>query len=187
MEDSEIDVFNYVRLSQLVESVNGHAEPVDLHGGLVGLLCSGQRLGASQWLEFALETCEARERPEQAEQQEFAVLYQSTLALMDAGEMEFDLLLPDDDQDLTLRIACLSAWCGAFLSALGNFAGQMQGLSEEIQEVLEDLLEISQLDAEDGASEESDFATVVEHVRLCAITLFFEFNDGSTDSDSTVH
>ena len=61
-----------------------------------------------------------------------------------------------------------------------------------LQEILEDLAEIAQVDADSGeelASGESDFLAISEHVRLSALTVFLEYNEPQPDSvdDQLVH
>jgi uncharacterized protein YgfB (UPF0149 family) len=49
-----------------------------------------------------------------------------------------------------------------------------------LQEILEDLAEIAQVDAESAeelSSAEEDFIAVAEHVRLSALTVYLEYNE----------
>lgn len=182
--------FDFDRLDEAVALVDGYAPTVSVHGTLIGLLCSGQRLAISQWIEIALECCEAREEASDNAKAEFEALYNASLALMESEDMDFDLLIPDDKHAIVDRAQALADWCSAFLSALANYTGGLKDASEETQEILEDLVAISSLDAqdlEDDGSDDSDLETVIEHVRLCAINLFYEYNSAAPQEDTPLH
>ena len=84
-------------------------------------------------------------------------------------EMEFQLLLPDDDAVLMERALALSQWCQGFLYGFGTGgAVPREQLSAEVEEVLRDLTHISQAAVETGAEaeeEEQAYAEIVEYVR----------------------
>ena len=91
--------------------------------------------------------------------------------------LDFELLLPDDDELIEERADALGAWCGSFLAGLG-LSGEIsktRNLSEDVRQALEDLSEIARIEA-DGQDEtlEKAFADVSEHVRLAALLVATE-------------
>ena len=90
-------------------------------------------------------------------------------AALRGDEMEFQLLLPDDDALLVERAMALSQWCQGFLYGFGTGgAVPREQLSGEVEEVLRDLTHISQASVETGAEaeeEEQAYAEIVEYVR----------------------
>ncbi|HBX26484.1 MAG TPA: hypothetical protein DEF72_03525 [Gammaproteobacteria bacterium] len=91
--------------------------------------------------------------------------------------LDFELLLPDDDELIEERADALGAWCGSFLAGLG-LSGEIsknRGLSEDVRQALEDLSEIARIEA-GGQDEtlEKAFADVSEHVRLAALLIATE-------------
>lgn len=81
--------------------------------------------------------------------------------------MGFTPLLPDDDEPLEYRLECLVEWVSGFLAALGIVI-ESKELPEEVDEVVQDMISISQLNASSEGSErdEEDYVTLVEFVRV---------------------
>jgi len=115
-------------------------------------------------------------------------LYQQTWAQLNDEDLNFELLLPDEADDFSLRLLGLSTWCQGFLYGFGVFrAGVEDTLDDEARECLSDLLEISKLSHEEDASEEAElqYAEIVEHVRIATLMLNESLNP--VKSSSSVH
>lgn len=93
-----------------------------------------------------------------------------------AGQFEFELLLPDDDEPLDERISALKSWVIGFLSGLGSAGFQAtQQLPDDVQEVLVDLANLAQAEfesAQGSESDESDFFELSEFVKVAVLLLF---------------
>ena len=90
------------------------------------------------------------------------------------GEYALEILLPDETDDFGMRLLALSSWCQGYLFGFGvNESVTEDSLDEEARECLSDLLEISKLSHDEEASEaaEQQFAELVEHLRVVALTL----------------
>ena len=105
------------------------------------------------------------------------------LEQLSAADFGFQLLLPEDDTELTSRTESLGAWSSGFLSGFGlSFDHTKQSLSSEVTDAMEDLANIAQVsfdvDDEDleGESAETSYLELVEYVRLAAMMVFAEFN-----------
>ena len=104
--------------------------------------------------------------------------------------LDFELLLPDDDELIEERADALGAWCGSFLAGLG-LSGEIskdRDLSEDVRQALEDLSEIARIEA-GGQDEtlEKAFADVSEHVRLAALLIATELpGDQHKDPEKTI-
>ena len=87
----------------------------------------------------------------------------------------FQLLLPDEEQDINHRRVGLSDWCRGFLTGFG-LTGRFQQseLSDEVQELLRDFSQISQVedDMPEDDDNESDLIEITEYVRMGAIMTF---------------
>ena len=57
-------------------------------------------------------------------------------------EFGFVLWLPDDEESLEERTIALAQWCSGFLAGLAS-GGQLDALSEEAKEAIEDLQQIA--------------------------------------------
>ena len=104
--------------------------------------------------------------------------------------LDFELLLPDDDELIEERAEALGAWCGSFLAGLG-LSGEIsknRDLSEDVRQALEDLSEIARIEA-GGQDEtlEKALVDVSEHVRLAALLIATELlGDQHRDPEETV-
>lgn len=92
--------------------------------------------------------------------------------------LEFHLLLPDDSEELGVRVAALGQWCEGFLVGFGTGTANTKEsqLSPSLQEAIRDLAAISQVDLPEDNSEEEEslFMQVVEHTRMAALMVFTE-------------
>lgn len=88
---------------------------------------------------------------------------------------EFSLMLPDDNESLSVRLQALADWCRGFtVGLLNNEAFAIDQLSSDSAEVARDIIAVSEVEA--GRQEEGDewdFAEVEEFVRV-GVQLIFE-------------
>ena len=151
----------------LEDAVLGNAatgSAAEAHGMLVGMLCMNRGVDFEQWLSEAF--ADGRDGLGDADLATLRELYDETRRLLDAVDFSFRLLLPDDDAPLSERASALSGWCQGFLFGIGS-AGAGRDWSADCAEVLRDLTDISQLDANAaGEEDEAAFAEVSEFVRV---------------------
>ncbi len=159
--------------------------PAELHGLLSGALVAGARPDPAAWLQLAATFLEIGDFTQETSKVRVLEMCGHALAQLEGTELDFDLMLPDDDELLSLRAACLGHWCQGFLSGFGQYGKQTDdSLSQESREVLSDLSEISQIvaDDDDGEEGESNLMQVEEYVRMAALMLFAECNNRPDDS-----
>lgn len=163
------------------------------HGMLCGAICSGSVQDAA-WLSQVLGESTggdaARECQLMLEQ------LQATAGRQLAGlDMDFELLLPDELQPLTQRVAALGFWCQGFLFglSLGCSREVLDNLPGEAGEVIHDLAEIARagFDSSDTAEEEADetaYFELVEYLRVAVQILYEELHRTapSPDPDQSV-
>lgn len=160
--------------------------PAELHGALAGQLAAGQRLSEARWLGLAAEHIGTENllpgadgSPAAAEF--FAAVYDETLSGLQSDQMDFRLLLPGDEALMGERLFALSAWVRGFLEGMARAGGErLADAGTEIRELIEDFVAISQVeddvDEEEQADNEGQWAEVSEFVRIGAMTVFAEFN-----------
>ncbi len=90
-------------------------------------------------------------------------------------DMGFELLLPDESITMPDRLSSLSEWCQGYLFGLG-LAGvsDHKDLSSDVNEMLQDLVQISHLDLEqtlESEEDEKDYVELVEYVRIGVLYL----------------
>lgn len=158
------------------------SHPSELHGALCGRLAAGARMQESEWLEMV---CEHMGLPltsaeDSKELHQFMVAaYDQALEQLKSADMSFRPLLPDDDYAIEQQLEALISWVRGFLEGMALSAGQALGQApDEIRELIEDMVAISQLSDEEEQDEESEqqLMEIIEYVRLGALSVFTEFN-----------
>lgn len=163
----------------------------ELHGSLCGYLSAGGRPGKQSLL--ALLELEGAEpvTPSPLDQAFLARLVQQSEAELADPELGFEPLLPADDRPLAERVEALVDWCRGFLGGFGLAGSDKHGkLSEDAQEILNDLGSIAKSEFEFGneAEDEDALIEVHEFVRVGAMLLHAECVGGRNKPNSdTVH
>jgi yecA family protein len=189
---------NLDELASALAGLRAACSASELHGVLTGLLSGGARLNRHT-LQKVLETHAEADQP--IDDAFMAGLWQlqlKTLADLGDSELLFAPLLPDDDDDLALRVAALSDWCQGFLTGFGTAVrpGDTRIHDESVREILQDIVHVSQVDTEAQDADETDETAYVElheFVRIAAIQLFEEMSPPeeprhvTDDAPATLH
>lgn len=172
---------NFDDLANLLAPLGTLNSPSELHGLLCGKLAGGAQLTEIGWLLDAVEFLDFVSAPDEQVRHALSRLFHSTNNQLQ-GEFNLKLMLPDDDNLLSERARALSEWCHGFLSGFGSVDHQgKRDISEEAEEMLQDLANIVQIqvdDEEDEPSAEADYMEVTEYVRVVVSSLYFEFAAG---------
>ena len=157
----------------------------EAHGLLCGLLCAGDGQAAAHWLGLIAE---AQYDDLDGTRREFLMrLHGETLGALQAGDMRFQPLLPDDQRGIGERAAALARWCQGFLYGLG--VGRLQRvLPANVREILADFEEMARAVGDDAAAEEEDeaaWAELVEFVRVSVQLVFDELATAGRPQDNT--
>src|SRR5215472_19007568 len=105
------------RVLLLERSVTDAAEA---HGTLTGCLCAAIGYRFEDWLLEILPEGRAHPLATAALRE----IFLETSGALRGAEMEFDLLLPEDEASLDTRTVALAQWCQGFLYGLGGSAIQ---------------------------------------------------------------
>ena len=170
------DVPSLETLALALSQARADCSASELHGVLTGLLAAGARLNRAT----LMKTLEAHADPASAFLDSvIAGLWQLQLkTLEDLGddELAFQPMLPDDDDDLALRVVALGDFCRGLLAGfgLGAQASHPALAQETVRETLQDLVNIAQVDSVDEPDEDGviAYAELHEFVRLAVIHLF---------------
>ena len=149
-------------------------DAAEAHGTLTGCLCAAVGYRFEDWLLEILPEGRAHPLATAA----LRDLYWETSCALQGTEMEFNLLLPEDEASLDARTVALAQWCQGFLYGLGGSAIQdVSGLPGEVGEIVRDLSEITRVGVDNGQSTESNenaYAELVEFVRVGVQLVFDE-------------
>lgn len=179
---------DFEQLSELLQNFGALLDAAELHGFLVGQLATGKRFSRSEWLRAANEQADLSQSPDEVAGDRLYELYTSTLVALQSGELDFQLLLPDDDCALPERVENLGLWCQGFLTGFG-LAGSKLKIDEELAEALRDISAIAQVGASEDEvaleSSESDLFSISEYVRLTAVEIFWSHNADNSSAPKT--
>lgn len=151
------------------------SDAAEAHGSLCGALCSTAPYRMQDWINEILPDGSALSDESAAMIER---VFAATASAFGEQGMEFEPLLPDDEQPLNGRANALALWCTGFLYGLG--AGQisdLEALSGEVGEIVRDFTEISRATGDDADSDESNeqaYAELVEFIRVAAQVVFEE-------------
>jgi uncharacterized protein YgfB (UPF0149 family) len=107
-------------------------------------------------------------------QETLAHLYLQTEQLFQDALEQFDLLLPDEAEALSVRMQALVDWCSGFLAglALGGLQ-DTDSLDTELKEIMQDFIEITRMEVDVDSDEENEkaFTEIEEYVRVGVMTI----------------
>ncbi|HQQ64296.1 MAG TPA: UPF0149 family protein [Pseudomonadales bacterium] len=167
------------QLSARLQELQVAAAADALHGAITGLACAGVTPDHSSWLEQLAECLSVTELDDHRD----AMAALHALVARDLGDAElgFRLMLPDEEEFLSVRAQALARWSENFVC---GFVAVQRELTDEDRDVLADIAAISQIDDDEAAeqsalnnpenahSNELDFMALCEYVRLAAIEFY---------------
>lgn len=186
------------QLEGLLFDIDAVLGAIESHGALCGMLCAQGATEASQWMLHVLGEHESSSKALQQAGKKLLQIHQISVEQMNGVEAEFELMLPDDDEELESRVEGLGIWCQGFVYglAIGGIKEDTV-LPEDSKELIRDILEISRAgyvaddEAELAVTEEPDeedevaFMEVSEYVRMGVLLIYEELQP--LQSSQTVH
>jgi uncharacterized protein YgfB (UPF0149 family) len=151
------------------------ADAAEAHGSLCGALCSMSPYKMQDWINEILPdgTALSDESAAMIER-----VFTATASSFGEQGMEFEPLLPDDEQPLNGRANALALWCTGFLYGLGTgHISDLEALGGDVGEIVRDFTEISRASGDEADSDESNeqaYTELVEFIRVAAQVVFEE-------------
>ncbi|MGB5446008.1 MAG: UPF0149 family protein [Psychromonas sp.] len=177
MSDESLPSFN--KITHTLEAANLFTNASETHGVLSGLICGGVKLDGKSWQPYFNDVVnEGVGLPIKAQKLVESIYGQVVNQFTDDG-LGFNLLLPDDGVPLDERAEAMSQWAQGFLVGFGMVQQALNQAPAEIQELIRDIRDISQVsldfEQEDEDSEIA-FAEIVEYLRVGAMLCFNTFS-----------
>ncbi len=187
------------QLEGLLFDVDAALGAIESHGALCGMLCAQGATDAAQWMLHVLGEREGSSPALQQAGKMLMQMHQATMEQMNDIDIEFDLMLPDDDESLEARVEALGIWCQGFVFglAIGGIKEDTE-LPDDSKEIIRDIIEISRAGyvvdeeaelavSEEGSDEEDEiaFMEVTEYVRMGILLVYEELQP--LQSSQTVH
>jgi uncharacterized protein YgfB (UPF0149 family) len=170
-----IEGIRFKDFEDVLANAGSLADAAEAHGSLCGALCAMSPYRMQDWVNEILP--DGASLPEESA----AVIervFMATATTFGEQGMEFEPLLPDDEQPLNGRANALALWCTGFLYGLGT--GQisdLDGLAGDVGEIVRDFTEISRATGDEADADESNeqaYAELVEFIRVAAQVVFEE-------------
>jgi len=185
--------FTYQDITQALRRVDIASDAAECQGAMSAVICFAGKDAFPLWLGAHLPEIEAGVMAGDALASETAKvsdhLYQGILQQLQAGELQYNLLLPEDDASLEMRSQAMVHWCQGFLLGLGYVGvtdtSRFQG---ELAEIINDITEISQMsigDLDNSEEEEQSYAELVEYLRVGVMLLWETLSARQTQSPPT--
>ncbi|MGB5536775.1 MAG: UPF0149 family protein [Thiogranum sp.] len=180
---TQIQGLEYHDVAETLRRASVSVDAADCQGLLCGLICAAGFADQKIWVAEIFEAYDPKDLLQAEAYSLLQKLYEETLIRLNSPELDFELLLPDDEDALCERTESLANWCGGFLSGLGMAGVPAQDqLSDEVAELLGDLSQISTVDFDlDDPDEEEQvaFEEVVEYVRVGVLFIHEELQPGT--------
>ena len=157
---------NYDLAKDALQKLNTDDTISSAHGLLCGFYCVKQDIQLDDWLNEILVSIDLNNLLEKESHHVLAEIFNNTSEQLADPTLNFWPVIADDASQLREQANTLIEWCQGFLVGLG--LSSVETSDEEVLEMIKDISEISQLDAELLDSEENtqDFYEIVEFVRM---------------------
>ncbi len=166
---------DYQQLQHKLDLDNANLVASETHGCMWGLYCGESDRKHFNWKNSLAPLLDEENQSISVDLVNYLeTMSQEINQQLEEGLFEAPLLLPSDEEPLASRIEGLANWCGGWLLGFGLSSQNESKLSEEGQEALTDVRDISQVDFEVesdlSASEleemEKDFLQLCEHIKI---------------------
>ncbi|AGH82084.1 yecA family protein [Psychromonas sp. CNPT3] len=166
-------------ITKILSATELYTTPSEAHGILSGLIAGGVSLEDQSWQTLFNDVVNEGMGLDLPVKKMIGSLYAQVIAQFRDDGLGFSLLLPEEKVPLDERCESMAKWAQGFLLGFGLVQQGLNLASEEIQDIIRDIRDISQLsldfEKEDEASEIA-FAEIVEYLRMGAMLCFNTFS-----------
>lgn len=173
---ADANLLNYDRLTEFFEQNGMLSNGAEVHGILTGMIAGGASLKGDDWLLLLSDLIHEGQSFSPAVTERLKALAADICASMRDPDLGFNLVLPSDHESLGERLTSMIGWVQSFLVGFGVNQTNLTGLSDDVREVIDDMVEIAKLDFAVDEDEEAEraFFEVVEYLRISAMLCFNE-------------
>jgi uncharacterized protein YgfB (UPF0149 family) len=169
-------------LERLLKVAGTTFEAAEAHGAFCGRACLTGAVAIRGWQQELMTQADKGDVLAHECKQALDTLAADSLLKLEAGDMRFELLLPDDEASIQVRTAALADWCHGFMHGLVSAGGADQGApadaldSGDASEILDDFSEITKAgaSADEGEESENAYFELVEYVRVSVQLIYDE-------------
>lgn len=167
---------NYDQLNEFFEQQGILSSAAEVHGILTGMVASGASLKGEDWLTLLSDLIHEGQSFKPVVKELLIEMAADVCASMRDPDLGFNLLLPNDHEALVERLGSMIGWVQSYLVGFGVNQTNLAGLSDDVREVIDDMVEIAKLDfaVDDDEEGERAYYEVVEYLRISAMLCFNE-------------
>jgi yecA family protein len=181
---------SFSEVSQALQTLNAVGDAAEVHGLLCAVLSGRLAIRREAWVDSLMSKhLPSGDAATAAAQKTLNQLFDSSKAMLEEGQYEVKLLLPEDEAEFTERLEALVQWCQGFLSGLNRMGLGEGKLLGESADAVEDLNKIACLDVnQEAADEEAEnaFEELSEYVRMAVAMLYQELHNRYLPPKQTV-
>ena len=185
------DQRTYQQAQQLLESNDIFVMPAEVHGIITGLLACGVDIEEKDYQGLLCDVLNDGISFEKNLKHWLSELYTQVVESFTNEQLQFEMLLPDEEDSLIDQANALVAWVNGFLLGFGLKQQDYGKISGDVKEVIQDFTEISRLDTHFDETEEDKQALheVLEYVRVSAMLCLSELgkHENTAQTSKTLH
>ena len=114
----------YEQIEDALSRVESPYSPEDCHGMLCAMLIVNNSLRCNRWLDEICTQTQFNQSNTLQERDTLEALYDHTRQELNDALLDFSLLIPEDINTLSGRVAALKKWCEGFLFGLAVTAAR---------------------------------------------------------------
>jgi uncharacterized protein YgfB (UPF0149 family) len=176
------EIADFGAVQRLLDSAQASWDAAEAHGAFCGRACLSGVRALQDWVGDISGGGDPESALAQEARQGLQAFAADTLLKLEAGQLAFQLLLPEDDVPLEARTAALADWCHGFMHGLASAGGADQGPYSDaletgvVKEIIDDFSEITRAAVDQGNSNEIEqaYAELEEYVRVSAQLVYEE-------------
>ena len=171
---------DFSKINTLLTSAELFTNAAETHGILSGFICGGRDVTSPIWKSHFNDVVNEGQGLPIAVKTMIDGLYATIAKQCSDQGLGFTLLLPDDEQPLEKRVEAVAQWAQGFLTGFGLIQPNLNKADSDIQEVIRDIRDISQLELtleDDGEESEVAYVDIAEYLRVAAMLCFDYFQN----------
>ena len=164
----------FKKLKDSFQNTDLICDVAEFHGTMCGMLIGNISLSFEKWLKEMIEFRIGGHVLSSQQLELLSSLFWDSSMYLRTGNLDFNLLLPDDKTSYAERVHSLSEWCAGFVYGLGvNRFVKRSKLDEQNQVFINTVTELSSgIESEANEDDEKAYVQIVEYLCVGTLTLF---------------
>ena len=175
---------DYIDVNNELRNLDLDISPAECQGLLCGLLGAANTITHKEWLNAIKEELDSKNQVQKKLIKNLSLVHIHTLQQLNNSEFSFELYLPEEDEDISLKTKALAAWCQGYLYGFGlKYSKNKIKNNRETNEIINDFNAISQANLDDEADNEENetsFSEIYEYVKISTLLIYENTQENNT-------